>query len=186
MIDHTLKHDARDIFTAEIDDKIDFLKGRVKSVNALTVILNKDFETSFEPYQVRYRVEKLYVKTFGNPHEDAYNFVKMAEENVLAEGGYFKMRLIEDKLTSALYISKTMMTYSKVFLDIILVDATYKRNRFNMPIVSIVGINNFGHAIILAFAILHNETIESYDWLFGKLREAWRNLEPLNFIADEL
>ena len=77
-----------------------------------------------------------------------------------------------------------MVNYSKKFLDMVIVDATYKRNRFNMPLVNVVGVNNYGRTILLAFALLDDEKMDSYDWLFKNLKDIWRK-EPDYFISDE-
>jgi len=165
---------------------LDFLKGRVKSVKSLTSIINKIYKTNFKKHQIRYRVDQLYQKTFGTPHDDADYFVKMAEDDVKKNGGYFQMEMgNESKLKNVIYISNTMLSYAKKFIDIVLVDAKYKRNRFNMPLVSLVGINNFGHTILLGFGLVCNETIPTYVWFFSNLKLAWDGLKPLNFIADE-
>lgn len=77
-----------------------------------------------------------------------------------------------------------MMQYADYFLDIVIVDATYKRNRFNLPLVNVIGVNNFGHNIMLAFGLFSNETLDSYTWFFGELKKAWRGKNPLNFVID--
>ena len=77
-----------------------------------------------------------------------------------------------------------MLNYTEKFLDVVLIDATYKRNRFNMPIVNAIGVSKFGKSILLAFALLNNEKSDSYKWVFAKLQEAWKK-EPGCFISDE-
>lgn len=53
-----------------------------------------------------------------------------------------------------------------------------------MPLVNIIGINNYGHNVFLAFGLLTDEKKDSYEWLFEQLRKAW-NKEPENFITDD-
>ena len=77
-----------------------------------------------------------------------------------------------------------MFKLSEYFLDIIIVDMTYKRNRFNLPLVNIIGIDNYGHNITLAFGLLTNERIESYTWFFKELKTVWKE-NPLNIITDD-
>lgn len=116
--------------------------------------------------------------------EDAYLFVKLAQEKS-KEGAYFNFRVDkESKFTSAIYLSKTMLLYSQYFLDLVIVDATYKRNRFNLPLINVIGVNNFGKNIMLAFGLLSNETLEGYIWFFSELKKAWRTNKPINFIID--
>jgi len=78
-----------------------------------------------------------------------------------------------------------MILYSKYFLDIILVDSTYRRNRFNLILVNVLGVNNYGKNILLAFGLLSSETKENYDWFFSQLKKAWKDKSPINCITDE-
>ena len=77
-----------------------------------------------------------------------------------------------------------MLTYAEYFLDIVIVDTTYKRNRFNLQLINVIGINNNGSSIMLAFGLLSEETILSFSWFFGELKRAWGNKKPSNFIID--
>jgi len=77
-----------------------------------------------------------------------------------------------------------MIALAQYFTDFVLIDSTYKRNRFNMPLVNIVGVDNFGRTVMLAFGMIQDETIRSYDWLFQKLKECW-NKDVRIFICDE-
>jgi len=53
-----------------------------------------------------------------------------------------------------------------------------------MPLIKIVGIDNFGRTIMLGFALLHDGTSISYQWLFKKLKSVWEK-EPGFIITDE-
>ena len=67
--------------------------------------------------------------------------------------GYFNYKCdAKSEFESAIFLSKCMLLYSKCFLDIVIIDSTYSRNRFNLPLVNIIGINNYGKNIMLAFA----------------------------------
>lgn len=77
-----------------------------------------------------------------------------------------------------------MLELKEKFFDVLLVDSTYKRNRFNMPVVNILGLNNFGRNILLGFCLIDEETTEAYTWVFKHLKKIWKN-EPKCFITDE-
>jgi len=66
-----------------------------------------------------------------------------------------------------------------------MVDSTYRRNRFNLALVNVLGINNLGKNIILAFGLLGSETKESYAWFFSELKKAWGRKDPKSCITDE-
>ena len=171
-------------FTEVIINEIDLLKGSIKTFRKLTNVINNKFNTSFSIPQIQYQSNKLLKLTFGSPQEDAYLFVELAKTEA-ENGGFFQYKTnSSSQFSSALFLSKTMLQYSKHFLDIIIVDATYRRNRFNLPLINIMGINNYGKNIMLAFGLLTNETIESYIWLFAELKKAWNGQKPMNFIID--
>jgi hypothetical protein len=52
-----------------------------------------------------------------------------------------------------------------LYHDVVFMDATYSTNPYRMPLVVFSGVNNEGKNTILAFALLTNETMESYSWL---------------------
>ena len=55
------------------------------------------------------------------------------------------------------------------FFDVILVDSTYKTNRFNMPLIVFCGINEDAKTLILGFAAVQSEREEHVRWTFEKL-----------------
>jgi hypothetical protein len=48
--------------------------------------------------------------------------------------------------------------------DVLLMDATYKTNRFNMLLVNTVGINNCNRTFFISFAFMSSETNVDYKW----------------------
>jgi hypothetical protein len=48
--------------------------------------------------------------------------------------------------------------------DVLLMDATYKTNRFNMPLVDTVGINSCNKTFFVSFAFMSSEADPDYDW----------------------
>ena len=183
--DHNLEFKTSSSFNPEIDSEINLLKGCAKTFKNLTETVNKKFNTSFQEDQIKYRVNKLIELTYGQADKDAYEFVRLAEED-RKNGSIFHYQVDENnKFMRSIYLSKTMLNYSKYFLDVVLVDSTYKRNRFNLILVNVIGISNCGKNIMLAFGLLSDEKIDSYTWFFGKLKEAWNMRSPLNFVSDE-
>ena len=48
--------------------------------------------------------------------------------------------------------------------DVLLMNATYKTNRFNMPLVDTVGIENCNKTSFISFAFISGETDMDYEW----------------------
>jgi len=164
---------------------IDLLKGQIKTFGKLTKLINTKYGTNFITSQIKYQVDRLLKINFGNPQKDAYSFINLAKEEA-AKNGFFQYKTnSSNQFDRAIYLSETMLLYSKYFLDIVIVDATYKRNRFNLPLINVIGINNHGQNIMLAFGLVSNETSEAYNWFFAELKNAWGNKKPSNFIIDD-
>lgn len=149
-------------------------------------IINEKFDTTFSLDQIKYRVSKLLEETKGKAHEDAHDFVKLCQLDAHINGSYFEYEAnSQGEFDKCVYLSKTMLTFAQYFLDIIIVDSTYRRNRFNLILVNVIGINNYGQSVILAFGLVSGETKETYHWFFANLKKAWKQLAPLNCISDE-
>ena len=161
-----MKFQKKSEFSKEILETIDFCKGRVKTYQALTEIINKKYKTQFTTLQIKYQISKLLNQTFENSEEDVYNFGEFLKNETRVEGYFSYKTYKHSQFQSAVYLSKTMFLYYTYFSDIIIVDATYRRNRFNIPLVNVIGINNQGQNVMSAFSLLSNETIEAYTWLF--------------------
>lgn len=186
LIDHELNYEVRSFFKPDIEKELDYLKGRVGLISDIQMMINEKFGTHFDYLQIRYKIDTLLKKSYGKAELDAYKFVQLGEEKKRDEGAYFEYILgNENELKNVIYISKTMLVYSQYFLDFVLVDSTYKRNRFNLPLVNVVGVNNLGKTVVLAFGMLTDETNESYSWFFEKLLEGWNKRCPKVFICDE-
>ncbi|CAG8715935.1 7915_t:CDS:2 [Gigaspora rosea] len=56
--------------------------------------------------------------------------------------------------------------------DVLIIDATYKTNRFSMPLVAICSVDRFGSTYPLAFALVYSETQEFYCWVLQQLSKA--------------
>lgn len=147
--------------------------------------INEKFKTKFTLDQIKYKIYKLFEEQMGKPQEDAYRFAELAQKYAIENNGFFVLNKdIDGVFERALFVSDCMYKYSEYFLDIIIVDATYKKNRFSLPLISIIGIDNLGHNIMLAFSLMKDEKKESYKWLFQELKKIWKR-DPLNIISDD-
>jgi len=84
---------------------------------------------NFSSYDKEISLKNTVLKglTYGQADKDAYEFVRLAEED-RKNGSIFHYQVDENnKFMRSVYLSKTMLNYSKYFLDVVLVDSTYKR-----------------------------------------------------------
>ena len=60
---------------------------------------------------------------------------------------------------------QSIMDYAS-FGDAVSFDTTFQTNKFEMPFAPLLGTNHHKQTIIFGAALLFNETIESFVWLF--------------------
>ena len=55
------------------------------------------------------------------------------------------------------------------FNDVILLDSTYRTNKYRMSLIVVAGINEMGQTFILGFGVVANEEYENVHWVLEKL-----------------
>jgi hypothetical protein len=75
------------------------------------------------------------------------------------------------------------MDYS-IFGDVLAFDATYKKIKYNTPLVIFSGINHHNQSVIFGCAIVGDETKEAYIWLLENFLEAMGGKCPVSIITD--
>ena len=58
----------------------------------------------------------------------------------------------------------------KAHPDVLLMDCTYKTNRYHLPLLNVAGVTSLGHTFHVAFAFIRQERVEDYFWALGRLR----------------
>ncbi|CAI2359717.1 unnamed protein product [Moneuplotes crassus] len=92
----------------------------------------------------------------------------------------------EDKtrLNKAIFITGKMKKVYQKFRDVVIVDAIYKTNKHDMPLVVFSGVTCEGNNIIFAYAFIKKEDIESYQWVMKKFVFYNDSLEPGVVLTD--
>ncbi|OMP06267.1 Zinc finger, PMZ-type [Corchorus olitorius] len=115
--------------------------------------------------------------------QECLNFFAMKREN---EPSFFYKFEVDSKK----YLEKIFWTESQaridydVFGDVIAFDTTYKKNSYDLPFFSLVGVNNHNQTIVFAFALFNNETIETYIWILETFLEAMSGKRPKSVCTD--
>src|SRR3954454_21153651 len=68
----------------------------------------------------------------------------------------------------------------KRYPEILLLDCTYNTNRFNMPLLNIMGTTALGTSFFVSFAFLTGETNDDYLWVIKELKTLIRGEEILD------
>ncbi|XP_020175538.3 protein FAR1-RELATED SEQUENCE 5-like [Aegilops tauschii subsp. strangulata] len=68
--------------------------------------------------------------------------------------------------------------------DVVVFDSTYKMNRYGMPFVRFVGVNNHRCTTVFGCAIIADETEGTYVWLLQTFMKANCQVKPKSIITD--
>jgi hypothetical protein len=69
--------------------------------------------------------------------------------------------------------------------DVISFDTTYETNRYSLKFAPFVGINGHGDNLLLAGALLSDETIPTFRWLFSTFLTCMGGKHPKSIITDQ-
>jgi len=167
---------------SEIRDKVNsFAKGKEE---------NDEFSMSYQKCSnIHYaNLRRMY----GLPEEDAENLqelfklIKNKFPKSLCEMSFRKVTKNNKEINQlenfAVSTEKMSQLYN-LFNDVVLVDTTYKTNRFRMPLLVIAGINEDSKIFLLGFALLASEKEENVKWAFQKIF-SHLNKKPLIICSD--
>ncbi|KAK6284900.1 hypothetical protein POUND7_003852 [Theobroma cacao] len=71
------------------------------------------------------------------------------------------------------------------FGDVVVIDTTCLTYKYEVPLVSFVGVNHHGQSVLLGCGLLAGETIESYTWLFRAWLTCMLGRPPQAIITDQ-
>ena len=72
----------------------------------------------------------------------------------------------------------------EAFGDVLVFDSTYRTNRYNLPFVPFVGLNQHRSTVIFGCGIISRETTQAYEWLLKTFLAAMSQKHPVSVITD--
>lgn len=90
----------------------------------------------------------------------------------------------EGRLENLFWSDSTSRIDYECFGDVVAFDATYRKNRYDKPLVIFSGCNHHGGTIIFGCALVSNETRETYKWLLNTFLEAMYHKQPKGVVTD--
>ncbi|XP_008782870.1 protein FAR1-RELATED SEQUENCE 5-like isoform X2 [Phoenix dactylifera] len=91
----------------------------------------------------------------------------------------------DDKLTNILWAdSKSIMDFNN-FGDVLCLDTTYKIYGYGRPLAPFLGVNHHKQTVIFGAALIYDESIESFKWLFDTFKIAMRGKQPKTILTDQ-
>ncbi|XP_057418215.1 protein FAR1-RELATED SEQUENCE 5-like [Lotus japonicus] len=98
---------------------------------------------------------------------------------------YFRFtRTSNDNLEKLFWCDGTSRLDYQAFGDVVVFDSTYKKNKYNKPVVIFSGYNHHKETAIFACALVSDETVDTYRWVLQRLDEAMFGKHPKAFVTD--
>lgn len=90
------------------------------------------------------------------------------------EGFWNRMQLDDEgRVTAVLFAHPKSLAYIKTYPDLLIMDCTYKTNKYKMPQLDIVGVDACQRTFCVAFAFLSGEEESDYIWALERLRQMY-------------
>ncbi|KAL6575156.1 hypothetical protein OROMI_012441 [Orobanche minor] len=119
----------------------------------------------------------------GDASAILHYFQKMQSEN---SSYFYSIQLDEDDMITNIFWADTRSVSDyKLFGDVLCFDTTYRTNEYGRPFAPFVGVNHHKQTILFGAALLYDETIESFTWLFETFLAAMSGKQPLTILTDQ-
>ncbi|XP_039010272.1 uncharacterized protein LOC120138964 [Hibiscus syriacus] len=93
--------------------------------------------------------------------------------SLLHSNGYvhdFSTNDVTNELEALFFVHPTSFKIWRAFPHVLMIDATYKTNKYNMSFVEIVGVTSTRKIFCIAFAFISEEKMDNYKWVLECLK----------------
>lgn len=145
----------------------------------------------------------LITKDIANIHQRRFNGLDDQTNKSMGafiqylESRSYDIRWLTDKnkrIVAVYFTNEQCIKLARKFNEVVVIDATYKTNRFKLPFVNMVGVNNVGcddktlSTFAVAGAWISKEDTDSYTWVLEQLAKTVYmdgNWLPALFVTDQ-
>jgi zinc finger SWIM domain-containing protein 3 len=91
----------------------------------------------------------------------------------------------EHEIVNIVWADAKMITDYARFGDVVIFDTTFGTNKEKWAFGVFVGFNHFREIMIFGAALMFNQTIESFEWVFINFLEAHHGKKPITIFTDQ-
>ena len=91
----------------------------------------------------------------------------------------------DDQIANVFWADAKMVVDYSDFGDVVCFDTTCRLYRDCRPFATFIGMNHHKQMVIFGAALLYDETVESFKWLFQTFMEAMSGKKPKTILTDE-
>ncbi|KAL6518769.1 hypothetical protein OROHE_017522 [Orobanche hederae] len=92
---------------------------------------------------------------------------------------------VEEKMTNFFWADEKMLVDYINFGDVVCLNTTHLQNKDCRPLVLFYGINNHKQILVFGAAFLHDDTAQSFKWLFRTFLKAMSGKTPKTVLSDK-
>lgn len=90
-----------------------------------------------------------------------------------------------NELENLFFVHPTSWKIWRAFPHVLMIDATYKTNKYNKPLVEIVGVTSTRKTFSVGFAFIHREKETNYTWVLNCVKSILdKCMHPRVIITD--
>lgn len=118
---------------------------------------------------------------------DAGGVVKYLQSMQLNNPSFFHAVQLDadDKLTNIFWADSKSRIDLSYFGDVVCLDTTYKIDAHDRPLTLFLGVNHHKQVSIFGAALLYDESVESFKWLFDTFKIATDGKQPKTILTDQ-
>ena len=93
------------------------------------------------------------------------------------EGFWSRIQFASDgRVTAVLFAHPDSLAYLAAYPEVLLLDCTYKTNKYDMPLLDMIGVDAAQKSFCIAFAFLSGETEQDYTWALERLKSLYEQV----------
>ncbi|GLT25331.1 hypothetical protein SLA2020_232840 [Shorea laevis] len=119
----------------------------------------------------------------GDAHA-VYNYLCRMK---LTNPNFFYLMDFDDdgRLRNVFWADARSRTASAYFCDIVAIDTTCLSNKYEIPLISFVGVNHHGQSLLLGCGFLGHESVEYFVWIFRTWLKCMLGRQPQVIVTDQ-
>lgn len=134
------------------------------------------------PADIHHILRDFRTANYG-PNTSTHAFVKLLEEDKTKIAHYAIDReqtqqpesaTTKPRLTKVIWVFNSQVHLWKNNPEILMIDKTYKANRFNMPLLQIMGMTSLHTTFNVAYVLISDEDPQSFRWVSNQLKKTLR------------
>ncbi|KAJ1439897.1 MULE transposase domain [Sesbania bispinosa] len=158
---------ARRLTTDELSLLNDMTKNMVKPRNILLTLKdhNKDNVTTIKQI---YNAQHAFRSALWGPRTELQNLMKLMDRDNYV---YWHRRHEDsDVVRDIVWTHPDAMKLLNIFHIVLIIDTTYKTNKYKLPLLEVVGVTSTELTFSVAFAYIEQEKSDNFMWVLEKIR----------------